>query len=81
MQEKEPEKPTQIYYPTLRRGARGELVTQLQDLLYKDGFPLAIDGIFGPKTQAAVKSFQRKYSLVVDGIVGPKTWGELLKIK
>lgn len=33
----------------------------------------AVDGIFGPKTTAAVKSFQKKNGLVVDGIVGPKT--------
>ncbi|MBO5395144.1 MAG: spore cortex-lytic enzyme [Clostridia bacterium] len=33
----------------------------------------AIDGIYGPKTKAAVKYFQRKNGLTVDGIVGPKT--------
>lgn len=33
----------------------------------------AVDGIYGPKTKAAVKSFQRKNGLVVDGIVGKKT--------
>ena len=73
--------PTQIYYPTLRKGAKGELVTQLQDLLYKDGFDLEVDGIFGPITLKRVKEFQKKHGLVVDGIVGPKTWAELLKVK
>ncbi|SDY13063.1 peptidoglycan-binding protein [Thermoactinomyces sp. DSM 45892] len=38
---------------------------------------LAVDGIFGPKTPRAVKSFQRKKGLVTDGIVGPKTWKAL----
>lgn len=33
----------------------------------------SVDGIFGTKTKAAVKSFQKKNGLVVDGIVGPKT--------
>ncbi len=33
----------------------------------------SIDGIYGAKTKAAVKSFQRKNGLTVDGIVGPKT--------
>ena len=33
----------------------------------------AVDGIYGPKTRAAVISFQRKNGLVADGIVGPKT--------
>lgn len=32
-----------------------------------------VDGINGPKTIAAVKSFQRKYGLTADGIVGPLT--------
>lgn len=75
------EKKTTISYPTLRRGAKGELVTQLQDLLSKDGYNLAIDGIFGPGTQSCVRAFQKKYNLTVDGIVGPQTWGQLLKIK
>ena len=33
----------------------------------------SVDGIYGPKTKAAVKSFQKKNGLTVDGIVGPKT--------
>lgn len=72
---------TKVTYPTLRYGSRGELVTQLQDLLSKDGSSLKIDGIFGSGTQSAVRSFQKRHGLVVDGIVGPKTWAELLKIK
>ena len=72
--------PTQIYYPTLRRGARGENVVQLQRLLSMDGSNLEIDGIFGPGTQSAVRAFQKRHGLVVDGIVGPKTWAELLKL-
>lgn len=67
-------------YPMLRRGDKGDLVTQLQDLLAKDGSTLQVDGIFGPGTQSAVKSFQKRHGLEVDGIVGPKTWAELLKL-
>lgn len=67
-------------YPTLRRGSKGDLVVQMQDLLQKDGSNLVVDGIFGIGTQSAVKSFQRRHGLVVDGIVGPKTWAELLKL-
>ena len=78
---KEETKPVVITYPTLRRGSKGDLVMQLQDLLSKDGSSLAVDGIFGPGTQSAVRAFQKKHCLVVDGIVGPKTWAELLKIK
>jgi len=40
--------------------------------------PLAIDGIKGPKTTAAVKAFQSSKGLVADGIVGPLTKKALL---
>lgn len=68
-------------YPTLRRGAKGNDVKTLQELLKKAGSTLVVDGIFGAGTQSAVRSFQSKHNLVVDGIVGPKTWAELQKIK
>lgn len=32
-----------------------------------------VDGIYGPKTKAAVKLFQKRNGLAVDGVVGPKT--------
>lgn len=67
--------------PTLRRGAKGEYVFELQTLLKKDGSELEIDGIFGPGTQSAVRAFQKRHKLQVDGIVGPKTWAELLKLE
>lgn len=37
----------------------------------------AADGVFGPKTDAAVRRFQKDNRLAVDGIVGPKTWAAL----
>lgn len=55
--------------PTLRRGAAGELVRQIQARC-----GVAVDGEFGPKTEAALRQFQRDHGLVPDGIVGPKTW-------
>lgn len=70
-----------IRNPVLRRGHRGKDVTNLQELLLKIGYsPGPIDGIFGPNTEAAVKSLQTAYGLTVDGVVGPKTWGIIEKI-
>jgi len=42
--------------------------------------PLQVDGIFGPKTQARVKEFQKEQRLQVDGIVGPKTQAALRSV-
>jgi peptidoglycan hydrolase-like protein with peptidoglycan-binding domain len=59
--------------PTLRRDSREEQwVRELQMLL-----GVAIDGMFGGKTEAAVRAFQRSQQIVPDGIVGPKTWTKL----
>ncbi|WP_305781721.1 peptidoglycan-binding domain-containing protein [Caloramator sp. E03] len=55
----------------------GEDVKLVQTLLNKYGYNLKVDGIVGPKTLAAVKSFQKKNGLKVDGIVGPKTFAKL----
>ncbi len=67
----------------LKVGSRGEEVKKLQENLNRLGFNCgAADGIFGPKTEAAVKAFQQRYGLAVDGIVGPATRAkieELLK--
>ncbi len=64
--------------PTLRKGARGDNVEELQALLNaKYGFSLDVDGVFGDKTVQAVKAFQSAHGLKADGIVGPKTWKAL----
>jgi peptidoglycan hydrolase-like protein with peptidoglycan-binding domain len=57
--------------PTLRRSNSGHLVAQVQIKVKVRAEAL---GKFGPKTEAAVRAFQRKNGLVPDGIVGPKTW-------
>ena len=58
-------------------GARGDDVTDLQKRLNQDGYNLAVDGIYGSNTQAAVKDYQKKKGLATDGIVGEKTWSAL----
>jgi peptidoglycan hydrolase-like protein with peptidoglycan-binding domain len=65
-------------FPLVRQGDRDHPVKTLQDLLNQHGSTLAVDGIFGPLTDAAVRSFQGSHNLVVDGIVGPRTWGAVI---
>ncbi len=55
---------------TLTTAQNKTVQTKLKRWGYYTG---AVDGIYGAKTKAAVKSFQRKNGLAVDGIVGPKT--------
>ena len=64
-------------FKTIKMKAKGAEVMMLQKKLNEFGYGLEIDGIFGPKTDAAVKDYQSKNALVVDGIVGPKTWWSL----
>jgi putative chitinase len=63
--------------PVLRRGSKGEAVADLQTRLKVAGYPLAIDGDFGPATELAVVHFQTDQKLTADGIVGPQTWAAL----
>lgn len=64
--------------PVLIRGSKGEAVSSLQWLLNLYGAALAIDGSFGPATDAAVRDFQRGAGLDADGSVGPMTWAALI---
>jgi peptidoglycan hydrolase-like protein with peptidoglycan-binding domain len=66
---------------SMRRGSRGEWVKTLQKKLRDFGYYKnkgdKVDGIFGPRTRAAVMAFQRKVGLDPDGVVGPLTWRKL----
>ena len=56
----------------------GDLVVWAQEHLLEAGDPVAIDGDFGPKTQAAVERFQSAHRLPITGIVDQPTWDALL---
>jgi hypothetical protein len=67
-------------WPTLKRGADGQAVRELQALLNAHGASLVVDGDFGPATDKALRAFQRRHKVrnsVVngngDGIVGRYT--------
>lgn len=68
-----PAKIKKTTYPAIKLGSSGKAVEVLQELL-----GIKVDGVFGPKTDAAVREFQRKHKLQVDGIVGKKTWKAVL---
>ena len=60
--------------PTLRKGSRGDDVKKLQETLNAMGYDCGTaDGIFGVKTEIAVRSFQQANGLAIDGIAGKNT--------
>jgi HK97 family phage prohead protease len=72
-------RPTPSNQHPVGQGETGKRVSDLQERLNAGGFkpPLKADGIFGPKTLAAVKAFQAAHGLKVDGLVGPLTTAAL----
>ena len=67
-------------YPTIQSGSSGEAVARLQRALTAAlGTPIDQDGVIGPKTVTAIKSYQSQYAPPADGIVGSGTWGHLRK--
>lgn len=59
----------------------GKEVTTLQQLLNSCGYQVAVTGLFGTKTDEALRNFQESKNLKADGIAGPKTWAALQKDK
>ncbi len=68
--------------PTLKQGSTGPVVSNLQTVLNEgrgsfapDSNPiLAVDGIFGPQTESAVRGAQSAGGIGADGVVGLQTW-------
>ncbi len=54
----------------VKRGSTGDAVRAVQSQFTF----LAVDGIFGDRTDGAVRGFQNQSGIDVDGIVGPQTW-------
>ena len=73
-------------YP-LRRGTTGPSVVVIQTELNRisQNYPAipkipTVDGIFGVRTENAVRKFQEVFNLTPDGIVGPATWYALIRL-
>jgi peptidoglycan hydrolase-like protein with peptidoglycan-binding domain len=63
--------------PTVRLGSTGEAVRRAQRALFRSpDHGVVVDGVFGPATERAVRTFQQGI-LTVDGVVGPLTWQAL----
>lgn len=65
--------------PVLKKGSKGDWVVIAQGRLVVAGYPLDVDGVFGPKTEETVKQFQMDHHLTIDGIIGKNTWAALYK--
>lgn len=71
----------------LRRGTTGPSVVTAQVMLNRisQSYPAipkipTVDGIFGSRTEAAVRTFQEIFNLDVDGIIGRATWNALVRL-
>ena len=67
---------------TLRRGDRGREVVDLQTRLQALGYELGnrgIDGVFGPRTEFAVRAFQQVVGILANGRVGEMSWREIVE--
>ncbi len=65
-------------YALSKRGSRGTEVRNIQSRLSAWGYnPGSVDGIYGAKTEAAVKRFQQKHGLTADGVAGPATLAKI----
>jgi len=65
-------------WPLVKWGSSGHPVPTLQYLLRAHGHQVTADGIFGARTESAVRIFQTAQQLTVDGVVGAQTWGALV---
>ena len=69
--------PSVVPFGMLRMGASGARVRELQALLVRAGFPVKVDGDYGPATRDAVRDFQTAQAITADGVAGPQTMAKL----
>lgn len=81
-----PDTPVMTEFPSVRKGSKETgYITMLQTILKNRGYDVGeegVDGKFGPKTEKAVKEFQKDLGYSIpNGIVGPKMWKALQESK
>ena len=65
-------------YKVLRRGSTGPFVSMMELALSRAGYYTgALDGVFGPRAERALRSYQSAFGLAPDGVAGPVTWSSL----
>lgn len=67
-----------ISLPVLKKGAKGESVRVMQQLLSAKGISCQDDGSFGNATLQSLQGYQEAVGLATDGSCGSKTWHKLL---
>lgn len=68
----------EVEYPTLKLGAKGDLVVWAQERLITAGDDVEVNGIFEGATRRAVRAFQEAHGLTPDGQLGSETWAQLV---
>lgn len=63
-----------IQLPVIRKGSKGTSVSMLQAML-----GVTVDGSFGAKTEASLKTFQKNVKISADGICGASTWKKVIE--
>ncbi len=63
---------------TCSQGQTSDAVRGVQTALTAKGYSVTVDGVFGPGTASAVRSFQTASALDPDAVVGLNTWSRLL---
>ena len=61
------------------KGANGNITWLIQAMLVYHSFDIDVDGIFGDKTEKAIREFQRRNNIAIDGICGKNTFEKLFK--
>jgi hypothetical protein len=69
---------TEVEYPLLKIGAKGDLVVGAQERLVTAGEEIEVNGIFNRTMRRAVRAFQEAHGMPGDGQLGSETWTKLM---